>query len=72
MMRENIAVRAHRKVVMGRRVLQISKNIVELINKTGENDFIEAEEIIEDMNNDCPWDDYDEDLCLDNEDWDES
>jgi SAM-dependent methyltransferase len=30
-MRENIAVRGHRKVVMGRRVLQISKNIVELI-----------------------------------------
>jgi ubiquinone/menaquinone biosynthesis C-methylase UbiE len=30
-MRENIAVRTHRKVVMGRRVLQISKNISELI-----------------------------------------
>ena len=30
-MKENVAVRAHRKIVMGRRVRQISKNITELI-----------------------------------------
>ena len=30
-MKENVAVRAHRKIVMGRRVHQISKNIAELI-----------------------------------------
>jgi ubiquinone/menaquinone biosynthesis C-methylase UbiE len=30
-MKENIAVKAHRKIVMGRRVHQISKNIAELI-----------------------------------------